>query len=134
MDRFKMDRVMRNMRFHIKGLRKGERRLKMKQRRSVYGFCFTAVRRRAGAGHVITPNTIRLPNDMGLVLNCTWDKTLTIGMHCFGFLCMKGKERWCAHCIIDDYVLEAQSFGISFDKGLVVRLLPALGQISHTSR
>ena len=30
----------------------------------------------AGAGHVITPNTIRIPVNDGLVFNYTWDKTL----------------------------------------------------------
>ena len=29
-------------------------------------------------------------------VNCTWDKTLRMGVHCFGLLCGKGTEKWCA--------------------------------------
>ena len=73
-----------------------------------------------GAGHIIAPNTIRFPCDSGLVFNCTWDKTLRMGVHCFGFLCVKGSEGWCAHCIIDEWVLFARSFfRISFHEGLL---------------
>ena len=73
-----------------------------------------------GAGHIIAPNTIRFPCDSGLVFNCTWDKTLRMGVHCFGFLCVKGSEGWCAHCIIDEWVLFATSFfRISFHEGLL---------------
>ena len=60
--------------------------------------------------------TIRIPNNGGLVFNCTWDKTLTnsMGSHCFGIVCVKTKEFWCAHCIIDDWVEEAKTCGMSF--------------------
>jgi len=134
MDRIKMDRLMENMRLDIRGMKRGVRKLKMKERRAMYSFCFTAIKRLAGAGHVIAPNTIRIPNNMGHVFNCTWDKTLTLGAHCFGFLCMFGREPWCAHCIIDDWVKEAQSFGISFDKGLLFPKLTPKACINHESR
>ena len=49
-----------------------------------------------------------MPNNGGLVFDCTWDKTLRMDSHCFGFFCMKGKEKWCAHCIIDDWVYLAK--------------------------
>ena len=100
MERFKMDRLMESMWWTIRSLKRGVRRLKMKERRSLYAFCFTAIKRMAGAGHVIAPNVIRIPNNMGHVFNCTWDKTLRMGSHCFGFLCVKASEKWCAHCII----------------------------------
>jgi len=134
MDRIKMDRLMENMRLDIRGMKRGVRKLKMKERRAMYSFCFTAIKRLAGAGHIIAPNTIRIPNNMGHVFNCTWDKTLTLGSHCFGFLCMYGREPWCAHCVIDDWVTEAQSFGIAFDKGLLFPKLSPKGTINHESR
>ena len=70
----------------------------------MYAFCFIAIKRLAGAGHVIAPNTIRIPVNDGLVFNCMWDKTLRMGVHCFEFLCVKEVDRCCAHCIIDEWV------------------------------
>ena len=64
MERFKMDRLMENMRLTIKGLKKGVRRLKVMERRGMYSFCFTAIKRLAGAGNVIAPNTYRIPNNV----------------------------------------------------------------------
>ena len=75
------------------------------------------------------PNAIRIPNNMGHVFNCTWGKTLRIGSHCFGFLCVKTSEKWCAHCIIDEWVLEAQSFGITLEEGLLFPKLDAYGKL-----
>ena len=103
--------------------------MKGEAKKGMYSFCFTAIKRLAGAGNVIAPNVIRIPNNMGHVFNCTWDKTLRMGSHCFGFLCVKGKELWCAHCIIDEWVEEAKTFGISFDKGLLFPKLDAYGKI-----
>ena len=85
----------------------------------MYAYCFAVIKRLAGAGHVIAPNTIRIPNNLGLVFNCTWDKTLTMGSHCFGIVCVRNKDIWCAHCIIDEWVREAKPFGMSFDRGLL---------------
>ena len=48
---------------------------------------------------------------------------------CFGFLCVKTVESWCDHCIIDDWVLEAKSFGLTFDKGLLFPKLDAHGTV-----
>ena len=113
---FKMKQLLENMRLDIRS-RKGVIKLRLGMRRAMYAFCFTAIKRLAGAGHIIAPNVIRMPNNKGLVFNCTWDKTLRMNSHCFGFICCRGTEDWCAHCIIDDYVILAKSFGIMFDKG-----------------
>jgi hypothetical protein len=129
MERFKMDRLMENMWWTIRSLKRGIRRLKMKERRGMYAFCYTAIKRLAGAGNVIAPNVIRIPNNMGHAFNCTWDKTLRMGSHCFGFLCVKNTEKWCAHCIIDEWVLEAKTFGLSFNEGLLFPKLDAQGKI-----
>ena len=103
----KMDKLMVNMYGKILGMKKGVRRLKVKQRRAMYAYCFSVIERLAGAGHVFAPNTIRIPNNLGLVFNCTWDKTLNMGSHCFGIVCVRNKDIWCAHCIIDEWVREA---------------------------
>ena len=58
MERFKMDRLMENMWWTIRSLKKGVRKLKLKERRGMYAFCYTAIRRLAGAGYIIAPNTI----------------------------------------------------------------------------
>ena len=129
----KMDNFMENMGIDIMG-RRGLVRLRMRQRRAIYAFCFTAIKRLAGAGHVIAPNTIRIPINDGLVFNCTWDKTLRMGVHCFGFLCVKGKEKWCAHCIIDEWVILARTHGISFDKGLLFPRIQSDGSVNHGQR
>jgi len=134
MERFKMDILMDRMKLTIRGLKKGVRRLKMKQRRGMYSFCFTAIKRLAGAGNVIAPNVVRIPNNMGHEFNCTWDKTLRLGSHCLGFLCVKNKEPWCAHCIIDEWVEEAKLFGISFQEGLLFPKLDPYGNIKHGLR
>ena len=125
MERNKMDKFMKCMAINIQG-RRGIHRLRMMERRAIYGFCFIAIKRLAGAGHVIAPNTIRIPGDTGLVFNCTWDKTLRMGVHCFGFLCVKGQASgWCAHCNIDQWVNFARTFQFSFEEGL---LFPRLGK------
>ena len=134
MERFKMDKLMDRMQFTIRGMKRGVRRLKMKERRGMYSFCFTAIKRLAGAGNVIAPNVIRIPNNMGHVFNCTWDKTLRMGTHCFGFLCVKDKEPWCAHCIIDEWVEEAKSFGLSFQEGLLFPKLDPYRKVKYGLR
>ena len=73
-----MDKFVVAMGLDIRG-RRGVTELRMRERRAIYAFCFTAIKRLAGAGHVIAPNTIRIPVNEGLVLNCTWDKTLRMG-------------------------------------------------------
>ena len=84
----------------------------------MYAFCSLL----AEAGHIIAPNLIRMPSNRGLVLNCTWDKTLRMNSNCFGFLCSKETKYLCAraHCIIDEYALLAKTYGITFDKGKIV--------------
>ena len=110
--RVKMDKLMVNVYGKILGLKKGVRRLKVRQRRAMYAYCCAVIKRLAGAGHVIAPNTIRIPNNGGLVFTCTWDKTLTMGSHCFGIVCVKTKEPWCAHSIKNEIKMEfKRSFG-----------------------
>ena len=60
MTKGKMDKFMMAMGLDIQG-RKGITRLRMKERRAMYAFCYTAIKRLAGAGHVVAPNTIRIP-------------------------------------------------------------------------
>ena len=115
----KMDKLMRNMELHVRSA-KGIVKLRLAERRAMYAFCFTAIKRLAGAGYIIAPNVIRMPNNGGLVFDCTWDKTLRMDSHCFGFFCMKGQEKWCAHCIIDEWVFLAKTMlNISFSGGLL---------------
>ena len=124
----KMILLLENLRLDIRS-RKGIIKLRMALRRAMYAFCFTAIKRLAGAGHIIAPNVIRMPNNKGLVFNCTWDKTLRMNSHCFGFVCSAGKEPWCAHCIIDEWVKLAKSFGIVFDRYLLFPRLNNNGTI-----
>ena len=132
--RVKMDSLALNMYGKILGMKKSVRRLKVIQRRAMYGYCYAVIKRLAGAGNVIAPNTIRIPNNGGLVFNCTWDKTLTMGSHCFGIICVKNKEPWCAHCLIDEWVQEAKTFGMSFHKGLLFPKISADGSVKMKSR
>ena len=119
MSRPKMNKLMRNMELHIRGAR-GIVKLRLAERRATRAFCFTAIKRLAGAGYIIAPNTIRMPNNGGLVFDCTWDKTLRMDSHCIVFFCMKGKEPWCTHCIIDEWVLLAKSIlKLTFTGGLL---------------
>ena len=92
-------------------------------------FVSQQLKRLAGAGNIIAPSVIRMPNNRGFVFNCTWEKTLHMNSHCFGFLCMIGVEDWCAHCIIDEWVLLAKSINISFDRGLLFPCLDYDGTI-----
>jgi len=133
MTKGKMNKFMAAMGLDIQG-RKGIMGLRMRERRAMYAFCFTAIKRLAGAGHVIAPNTIRIPINEGLVFNCTWDKTLRMGVHCFGFLCVKGVDKWCAHCIIDEWVCYAKGFGITFEVGLLFPRLKGKGQVNCNKR
>ena len=133
MSREKMNKLMRNMKLHVRGSR-GIIKLRLAERRAMYAFCFTAIKRLAGAGHVLSANTIRMPNNKGLVFNCTWDKTLRMDSHCFGFFCMLGVEEWCAHCIIDEWVNLAKSFGITFNAGLLFPRLEYDGTVKLGKR
>ena len=47
--------------------RRGIINLRMALRRAMYAFCFTAIKRLAGAGRATAPNVIRMPNNKGLV-------------------------------------------------------------------
>ena len=63
LSRTKMDSLMLNTYGKILGMKKGIRRLRVKQRRAMYAYCFSVIKRLAGAGHVISRNTIRIPNN-----------------------------------------------------------------------
>ena len=100
----------------------------------MYAYCYAVIKRLEGAGHVIAPNTIRIPNNGGLVFNCTWDKILTLGSHCFGIFGVKNKEPWCAHCLIDIWVDKAKTFVMSFHKGLLFPKINTDGYVKMKSR
>ena len=57
MSRPKMDKLMRNMELHVRQA-KGIVKLRLAEKRAMYAFCYTAIRRLAGAGYIIAPNTI----------------------------------------------------------------------------
>ena len=95
----------------------------------MYAYCYTYIKRLAGCGWCIAPNTIRMPNNRGLVFKVTWDKTLRMDSHCFGFLCVQAVEPWCAHCIIDIYVILGKQSGISFKTGLLFPRIDIDGSI-----
>ena len=119
---------MRNMELHVIV------KLGISRKKAMYAFCFIAIKRLAGAGYVLAPNTIRMPNNWGLVFGCTWDKTLRMNSHCLKFFCMKNKENWCAHCIIDEWVQCAKTFYISFEEGLLFPRLKSKGRIDCNKR
>ena len=129
----KTRQLLENLKLDIRS-RKGIIKLRMALRRAMYAFCFTAIKRLAGAGHIVAPNVIRMPNNRGFVFNCTWDKTLRMNSHCFGFLCVSGVEDWCAHCIIDEWVNLAKRYGLSFDRGLLFPRLNHDGTIIMNKR
>ena len=60
--KLKMDKSVLNMYGKMLRMRRGVRRLKVKHRRAMYAYCYAVIKRLAGAGHVIAPNTIRIPN------------------------------------------------------------------------
>ena len=128
-----MDKFMSSIGLDIEG-RRGLTRLRMKERRAMSAFCFSAIKRLAGAGHVIAANTIRIPIDEGFVFNCTRDKTLRMGVHCFGLLCVKRVEQWCAHCIIDERVSYAKTWRISFESGLLFPRLGSQGRVDSNKQ
>ena len=57
-----------------------------------------------------------------------------MGSHCFGIVCVKNKEPWCAHYLIDDWVDEAKTFGMSFHKGLLFPKINTDGSVKMKSR
>ena len=57
-----------------------------------------------------------------------------MGSHCFGILCVKNKEPWCAHCLIDDCMDKAKTFVMSFHKGLLFPKINTDGSVKMKSR
>ena len=134
MHRIKMDKLMANLKLEIRG-RKGIVKLRIAERRAMYAFCYSAIKRLFGAGNILAHNTVRMPNNAGLVFNVTWDKTLRMDSHCFGFLCVKEVEPWCAHCIIDEWVALAKiMLQLSFQDGLLFPRLNYDGTVKHGKR
>ena len=101
---------------------------------AMYAYCYTYIKRLAGCGWCVAPNTIRMPNNGGLVFKVTWDKTLRMNSHCFGFMCVKATEPWCAHCIIDLWVNIAKEYGLSFKTGLLFPRIHTDGTIKMGKR
>ena len=134
MHRIKMDKLMANLKVEIRG-RKGIVKLRIAERRAMYAFCYSAIKRLFGARNILAHNTVRMPNNAGLVFNVTWDKTLRMDSHCFGFLCVKEVEPWCAHCIIDEWVALAKiMLQLSFQDGLLFPRLNYDGTVKHGKR
>lgn len=132
--KYQMDILIEQMARLISSKTNPTIKLRLALRRAMYAFCFTAIRRLAGAGNIHAANTIRMPNNQGLVFNCTWDKTLRMDSQCFGFKCVKNKEPWCAHCVIDEWVLLGKSFGMKFDRGLLFPRINYDGSIKHAKK
>ena len=63
-----MDKLMRNVEFLIRQA-KGIVKLRLAERRAVYAFCFTAIKRLAGASYIVAPNIIRMSNNGGIVFD-----------------------------------------------------------------
>ena len=131
--RVKMDILMKCMLAQLWN-KKGLTQIKFAQRIAMYAYCYTYIKRLAGCGWCIAPNTIRMPNDKGLVFKVTWDKTLRMNSHCFGFVCVKAQEPWCAHCIIDLWVNLAKQSGMSFKTGLLFPRIDNNGAIKMDKR
>ena len=114
--------------------KQGLAQVKFSQRVAMYAYCYTYIKRLAGCGSCVASNTIRMPNNKGLVFKVTWDKTLRMTSHCFGFVCVKATEPWCAHCIIDMYVTIAKKFGFTFKTGLLFPKIGIDGSIKTNKR
>ena len=112
----------------------GLAKVRFMQRTAIYAYCYTYIKRLAGCGWCVAPNVIRMPNNRGLVFRVTWDKTLRMESHCFGFVCMQGTDPWCAHCLIDLWVDTAKKFGLSFKTGLLFPRIDTDGTIKMHKR
>ena len=66
----KTKQLLENLKLDIRS-RKGIIKLRMAFKRAMYAFCFTAIKRLAEAGNIVAPDVIRMPNNRGLVFNCT---------------------------------------------------------------
>ena len=131
--RTKMDILMKCMLASV-GNKTGIMQIKFAQRIAMYAYCYTCIKRLAGCGWCVAPNIIRMPNNKGLVFKVTWDKTLRMDLHCFGFLCVQAVEPWCAHCIIDLYVKLGKAFGFTFKTGLLFPKINTDGSIKTNKR
>ena len=112
----------------------GLAKVRFMQRTAIYAYFYTYIKRLAGCGWCVAPNVIRMPNNRGLVFRVTWDKTLRMESHCFGFVCMQGTDPWCAHCLIDLWVDTAKKFGLSFKTGLLFPRIDTDGTIKMHKR
>jgi hypothetical protein len=125
----KLDRLLANLKIQLRAV-KGTKKLKIHQRMAMYAFCFSAIKRWEGAGNVVGANVVRMPNNEGLIFNCTWDKTLRFGSHSFGLKCVKNSKSWCAHCLIDVWACAAKKANIDVNQGLLFPKLRTDGSIS----
>ena len=131
--RVKMDILIKCMMGYLWN-KKGLPRVRFAQRIAMYAYCYTYIKRLAGCGWCVAPNTIRMPNNGGLVFKVTWDKTLRMNSHWFGVMCVKATEPWCAHCIIDLWVNIAKEYGLSFKTGLLFPRIHTDGTIKMGKR
>ena len=79
MSRVKMDILIKCLTAQLWN-KKGLIQVKFAQRIAMYAYCYTYIKRLAGCGWCVAPNTIRMPNNKGLVFKVTWDKTLRMNM------------------------------------------------------
>ena len=79
----------------------GCRKLRMKQRRAIYAFYFVAIKRLATQDMYCSSYHSNFM-EFRMVFNCTWDKTLSLGVDCFGFFCVSTPDS--AYCVIHGYV------------------------------
>ena len=47
---------------------------------------------------------------------------------------MKRVDKWCARCIIDEWVICAKTFGIPFDEGLLFTGIKSKGRVDSNKR
>jgi hypothetical protein len=85
--------------------------------RAAFAFAFRAIKRGSDTINVVASNVLRMPNGNGLVFNFTWGKTLRKGKHVYGIMCEKTKSKWCACCMINQYVEKAKMLGWTFESG-----------------
>ena len=90
---------------------------------AIFSLAFCTSKRGDNIAKIVAKNVMRIPNQWGLVFNCTWGKTLRGGKgHMFGLECVctfLEEKGFCASCCLDEYVKEAQKLGWEFDKGFL---------------
>jgi hypothetical protein len=103
---------------------------------AIFSVTFGAMKRGDCISKFISKNTMRMPNNKGLVFNFTWGKTLRGGTsHMFGIECTckeLEKDLLCSPCRIDEWVKEAKSWGWKFEEGYLFS--PVVGELNFPRR